>query len=311
MPKKGALEISFGWLFALIAGAIIIFFAIYFSSRLISSENEVTSAETGTEIGTLLNPLETGFESAQTTSISIPAETRIHNTCDETGTFGKQIIQLDQKNFGKWAKTDTYVVFRNKYIFSGEEIEGKHFYIFSKPFSFPFKIADLIYISSSNERYCFINAPEEVEKEINSLNQSNLITKNCSSRDIKVCFGGNSCQINVNYYSGSVEKGGKIVYFAGVGEDSRALMYAAIFSNPEVYECQLKRLMLRVKELSLIYLDKSILVEEKGCENNIREDLAGLAGLADSFGSSAELELIKVRADDVANKNEVGICILW
>ncbi len=308
--RSGVLDISFGWLFALLAGAVIIFLAIYLSSRLIGTEKETMGAETGKEIGILLNPLETSFESAQTTSISIPAETRIHNTCDEAGSFGRQIIQLDQKNFGKWTKTDISVSFENKYIFSGKEMEGRKFYIFSKPFSFPFKIADLIYMSSSNDRYCFMNAPEEVATELAELNQSNIITSNCSLKDIRVCFSGN-CEINVDYYSGSVEKDGKTVHFAGIGEDSRALMYAAIFSDTDVYECQLKRLMLRVKELSQIYGDKSVIVERAGCENNLREDLAELSRLADSFTSSDEIELIKVQADNVAAKNEVGICILW
>ncbi|OGI11592.1 hypothetical protein A3K64_01745 [Candidatus Micrarchaeota archaeon RBG_16_36_9] len=308
--RSGVLDISFGWLFALIAGAVIIFLAIYLSSKLIGTEKETVSAETGKEIGILLNPLETSFESAQTTSISIPTETRIHNTCDETGSFGRQVIQLDQKNFGKWTKTEVDVSFENKYIFSNKEMGGKKFYIFSKPFSFPFKVADLIYMSSSNERYCFMNAPEEIVTELTNLNRSNLITKNCSLSDIKVCFSGN-CQINVDYGAGSVKKGGKIVYFAGTGEDSKTLMYAAIFSDADVYECQLKRLMLRVKELSQIYGDKSVIVERAGCENNLREDLAKLSSLADGFGSSTELELIKLQADDVAARKEVGICILW
>ncbi len=198
--KKGALEISFGWLFALIAGAIILFFAIYFSTRLIGTEKEVVSAETGTEIGILLNPLETSFESAQTTSITIPAETRIHNTCDDfSETFGNQIIQLDQKNFNQWTKTDVDVRFSNKYIFSNAEIEGKKFYIFSKPLSFPFKVADLIYMSSAADTYCFVNAPGDIETEISELNQSNLLAGNCPEGSINVCFGSSECDANVDF----------------------------------------------------------------------------------------------------------------
>ena len=117
-PKKnGALEISFGWLFAIIAGIVIIFLAIYISSKIINTEQETKSAETGKEIGILLNPLETSFESAQTTSITIPVETRINNKCELTGTFGRQVIQLDQKSFNEWTKTDIDVFFYNKYIF--------------------------------------------------------------------------------------------------------------------------------------------------------------------------------------------------
>jgi hypothetical protein len=309
--KKGAIEISFGWLFALIAGAFIIFLAIYFSTKLISTEKETVSAETGKEIGILLNPLETSFESAQTTSIFIPAETRIHNTCDDSGNFGRQIIQLDQKNFGKWAKTDINVFFNNKYIFSQEEIEGKKFYIFSKPFYFPFKIADLFYMSSSDERYCFVNAPDEIIEEITNLNQSNLVIENCSSGDITVCFNFGNCDIDVDYNSGIIEKNGESMYFAGTGEDARALMYAAIFSNKEVYECQLKRLMKRLGEISLLYADKEMVTKNKGCGENLGADLKELNEMALSFSSSEELGIIKMKVDDIYEKNQERICMLW
>ena len=129
--RCGALEISFGWFFAIIAGIIIIFFAIYLSNKIIRTEQETISAETGKEIGILLNPLETNFESAQTTSITIPAETRINNGCELTGNFGEQLIKLEQKSFNKWTETDINIRFSNKYIFSEEGIEGKKFYIFS------------------------------------------------------------------------------------------------------------------------------------------------------------------------------------
>lgn len=310
MKKRGALEISFGWLFAIIAGIIIIFLAIYISSKLIGTEQETVSAETGKEIGILLNPLETSFETAQTTSITIPAETRIHNRCELIGTFGEQIIQLDQKSFNKWTKTDVDVSFNNKYIFSNEEIEGKKFYIFSKPFNFPFKIADLIYMTSSNDRYCFIDAPDEINEEISSLNQQNLLTENCSESDIEVCFSKSNCDINVNYNVGYVEKDGKLQYFAGV-EDSKTLMYAAIFSEKEIYECQLKRLMLRLKEISLLYEGKELLTESKGCGENLGGDLNELSELADLFGSSDELEIIKMKAEIVYEKNNERLCMLW
>ncbi len=305
--KKGALEISFGWLFALVAGALILFFAIYFSAKLIGTEKETISAETGKEIGILLNPLETSFESAQTTSISIPSETRIHNSCEETGNFGRQVIQLDQKNFNKWTKTNIDVFFNNKYIFSEEEIQGKKFYIFSKPLEFPFKVADLIYMSSASIGYCFIGAPDEISEEISDLNQSNLIAKKCGGDEIKVCFDGGNCDINVDYNSGIVEKNGEKMYF----DDNEALMYAAIFSDKSVYECQLKRLMMRLKEISLLYRDKEMIISKKGCGGNMGLDLEEFGSIASELESSEGIEIIKMKAEDIEEKNNERMCMLW
>ncbi len=304
--KKGALEISFGWLFAIIAGGAILFLAIYFSTKLIQTGTETISAEAGKEIGVLLNPLETSFESAQTTSITIPSETRIYNQCELTGNFGEQVIRLDQKSFNKWIQTNVNVRFGNKYIFSKDEMEGKKFYLFSKPFSFPFKIADLVYMTSSVDKYCFVNSPTEISEEISRLKQENLLSENCSGEEIQVCFNQGNCDINVDYVNGVVEKDAKIVYFEG-----DALMYGAIFSSQEIYECQLKRLMMRLKEISVLYQDKELIIAEKKCDNNLRLDLNELGNLAESLSSSEELMIVKMKADDVEEKNDARRCLLW
>ena len=304
--KKAALEISFGWLFAIIAGVIIIFGAIYLSTKIIRTEQETISVETGKEIGILLNPLETSFESAQTTSITIPAETRINNGCELVGNFGEQLIRLDQKSFDKWIKTNINIRFSNKYIFSNAQIEGKKFFIFSKPFEFPFKIADLMYITSSKDTYCFISAPDEIEDEISDLSQQNLLTENCSESDIKVCFESDDCDINVNYDMKYVEKDNDEMYFEG---DS--LMYAAIFADSETYECQLKRLMLRLKEISRLYQEKEIFMGEELCGSNLGWDLNELSELAGSLENSEQLEIIAMTADTVSEKNDARRCMLW
>lgn len=306
--KKGYLQISFTWLFAIIAGAFILFLAIYGTTRLIRVERTALDAKTGKEIGVLLNPLETSFETGKTTSLILPVETRIYNKCSINGMFGKQIIQISQKSLKKWTETEVDVGFPNKYIFSEEYVEGKKFYIFSKPFDFPFKVANLLYITSSLDEYCFIGAPEEIENEISGLKQKNLLAENCSnSENIKICFSGN-CDINVNY--DYVEKDGERMYFNG-----DALMYAAIFSDPEVYECQLKRLMQRTRHLALLYRDKATFISQTGCYSNLNADLSILANSAKDFSisedsSSADLSPINYIVEGIEEKNE-GECRLW
>ncbi len=309
--NRGALEISFGWLFAIIVGAFILFLAIYFSVKLFQSESEVVSAKTGKEISILLNPLEISFESAKTISVGLPAETRINSTCSSFGDFGSQSIQLSQKSFNKWTKTDVKTTFYNKYIFSEEQTEGKTFYFFSKPFDFPFKTADLIYMTSAKQRYCFIDAPPEVEEEISALNQSNLLTGNCLDKDLKVCFEETGCDIDVDYYNGVVEKDGKDMSFVMSGDDENSLMYAAIFSSPKIYECQVKRLMLRLKELALLYNDKEIIINERGCGDNMGSSLTELSGSAGELSSSEELTGIKELADNINSQNDMAGCLLW
>src|SRR3990167_5460352 len=117
---KGAIEMSFGWLFAIVIGISIIALAIFGVTRIIKTENQAIDVKAGEEIGILLNPLETSFESAKTTSFSIPAESRIYNRCDNSNEFGSQKISVSQKSFNKWSETNLEASFSNKYIFSEE-----------------------------------------------------------------------------------------------------------------------------------------------------------------------------------------------
>lgn len=297
------MQISFAWLFALLVGAVILFLAIFLSTKLIKTEQTIQDAKTGKEIGVLLNPLETGFESGKTNSLSFPTETRIYNLCNTNGEFGRQIIKVSQKNFNQWSETNINPGFSNKYIFSEGYTEGEKFYVFSKPFFMPFKVSDLIIITSSEEEYCFLNSPGEIEEELLFLNQPNLLVGNCSKNAIKVCFSG-SCDIKVNLATKQVFKNnGTIDFYGG------ALMYAAIFSEEEVYECQIKRLMKRLNSLANLYGGKSKFVLKKDCDSNL--NLLSLATIAEGLESSKELKVISMISEEVGRENNLASCKLW
>jgi hypothetical protein len=306
--KKAGLQISFAWLFAIIVGAIILFLAIYLSVRIVDSGEELQDAKTGKQIGILLNPLETGFESAKTSSISFPVDTRIHNLCSREGYFGTQGIKISQKSRNKWTSTKTQVEFLNKYIFSEKTVEGRDIILFSKPFEFPFKISDLIYIFPSSQNFCFRDSPEEIERELSQIGHKNLKTENCSKTNaINVCFNlGAECDILVNYDSKYVEKNKTKMYFEG-----NALMYAAIFSSPEVYECQLKRLMKKIEIISRIYIEKASFVAREGCNSNMQSDLSVLGASAGSFANSQEIISLSSLVREAGIKNKNAECRLW
>ncbi|MDP2628494.1 MAG: hypothetical protein Q8P15_01195 [Nanoarchaeota archaeon] len=305
MKKKGALQISFAWIFALIVGVFILFLAIYAVTKFIGNEQEISDAEIAKQITVLINPLETGFESGKVTSLILPVETRIYNRCDSIGSFGTQSIKIAQKSFGKWTDTNTDIESLNKYIFSEEYAEGKKLYLFSKPFEFPFKVSDLIYLTSSEKEYCFVNPPKDVKDELSELNQENLIFE-CSSNSIKICFEEKTgCDIIVNKNAKYVEKDNTKIYFEG-----DALMYAGIFSDKDIYECQVKRLMQKVGNLVDIYQEKEILVSGI-CDAELYEELSQLKSLVVELNNSDEIYKINNLAEDIQNKNERGTCALW
>ncbi len=302
--KEGFLQMSFAWLFAIIVGAVILFLAIFIVTKMIGTQEEVTSVKTAKEIGVLLNPLETGFEIGKTTMIAFPTETRIYNKCDNvSGFFGKQGIQISQKSFEKWTKTDLEVSFPNKYIFSGDYSEGKIFYIFSKPLDFPFKVTDLIYLTSSEKSYCFMDAPEHIQDELEALDQKNIFIEECDElkNNTEVCFRTLGCDIDVDYLSEKIMKNNENIYFK-----TDALMYAAIFSDSEVYNCQLQRLMQRLDQLAQIYKDKESFISQKGCSSNLGGDLIGLGNSARELSSSHNINSVWNFAETIQDKNELN-----
>ncbi len=309
--KKG-FEMSFTWLFALIVGAVILFLAIYGVSKFIQSEQTLQDAKTGKDIGILLNPLETGFESFKATTMNFPVETRIYNKCNLNGFFGRQILQISQKNFGEWTQTEIDIGFSNKYIYSEVPLEGTEMTLFSKPFEFPFKVADLIYMFPSNKYYCFSDAPEEIEEEIKSLSQKNLKAENCSSLEnpVKVCFSSSpGCDIQVEYTQGVgvVRKNNEVIQFSG-----DALMYAAIFSQEQEYECQLKRLMKRITSLCDLYKNKANFIELSGCNSGLEGDLMSFKNMASNLDSSNDLIALSLFSEDIHQKNANNWnCKLW
>ena len=306
VQSKG-LEMQFAWLFAMIVGAVILVFAVVSVLKITETQNTAIDAATAKEIGVLLNPLEIGFESAKTTTLVLPKETRIYNNCTTNPGFGKQTIRLSQKNFNQWSETDVDVGFENKYIFSESAIEGRKFLIFSKPFEFPYKVSDLIFLTSSDKKYCFLNPPDDISAELTNLGQDNIVIDSCPADSVKVCFSGSSEICDISVSSNSVRKNSEEMFF-----ENNALMYAAIFSSPELYECQFKRLMKRDSQLALLYSDKAEIVSANGCSTNLGGDLSVLSGTLDSVDESTDINSFVVEEiNEINDRNEVSNCRLW
>jgi len=323
MQKRG-FEFSFAWLFAILVGAVILFLAIYGVTRIIETGKYETGAITAKQLSIIFEPLETGLASGKSNIARLKEETRIINKCFPEGDFGLQRISLSIKSgLGKkWSEPSPKggIPITNKYIFSQDIEEGKEVYFFSKSFEMPWKISEIIFLTT--QKYCFINAPYEVEKDASLLENINL--KNCSSNDIRVCFGfGEDCDIKVRgdcrgadceseYDFGVVEKINEegeresLVYI-------KSLKYGAIFSSKEIYECNVRRLMKRLFQQSLIYQDEANFISSK-CGSLPVPELISLRTQAKNLADSGELGdllILKQTADNVNKQNEIAECSLW
>jgi len=306
MNKKGFLDISFSWMFAIIAGVIILVLAIYAVNKFTGTQNTANTAEGAKEIGILMGNLEIGLKNSEASSITMPVNSKIYTDCNSYGRFGKQSISLSEKFKGKWSMVGPESSFLNKYIFLKNGAEGKKFFVFSKPFKFPFNAGSLIYLTSSDESYCFPDAPTNIKNELKKLHQSNLHYENCSSGDVNVCFGNPGCKIYVNENKGFVEKNGDRLYFKG-----EALMFGAIFSNKELYDCQSLRLMKRVGALTKIYIEKDILDSRRGCSSDVSYGLNEISSFVNSFNNSEDFKSLGYTLDELRDKNSYSDCRLW
>ena len=203
--------------------------------------------------------------------------------------------------------------FYNKYIFSSSTIEGSEIVAFSKPFSMPFKTADILFLWSVNEAYCFVNPPRDIEEELNALKPKNINltsqAKDCKKESKKVCFTSSGCDIDVNLQSQSVKKNKQILYYENDREN--ALLYAAIFADPGIYECQIKRLMKRAAGLADLYRAKSESLAPRGCSSNLESDLDAYASITRSINSSIDLRSVAIMANELGRRNSQLSCKLF
>lgn len=334
--NRRAYEFSFAWIFTIFVGAAIIIFAIYSATQLVDTKRTEQDTVAGQQIGILLTPAETNLEEAKVTTISVSSPTQIYNGCDYQGTFGEQKISTKIKSGvgGEWRPVPgVESSFHNKYIFSSAIIEGdKKFHVLAKPFNFPFKVADLIIIWPDTQDYCFVNSDfiPELKQEIENLEleKKNIFLKrnaaDCPSGSKTVCFPGAAstsiCDVGItansnqktvthNLPSASVT----LPYVESLSpQDKYGLLYAAIFSEPEIYKCQIERIMGRADFIAQVYRDKSQFLEPRGCGGSTRiQNLLGNYALQASQTTSQNLATLEQIAMEVRDENDFLSCELF
>lgn len=322
MNKRG-FEFSFVWLFSLVVGAVIIFLAIYAATKLIGSNEYEINTKTAADLRNILNPLGTSFEDSKSEKIELIKDTRVYITCNsEKGNFGENRISLSEKSsFNDWSELGSDITIENQYLFAENVIQGEKVYFIIVPFEMPYKIADVMSVFS--QKYCFVNTPEEIKKELESL-KGNVLPFNftnspskCKDNSISVCFQSSGCDVNVKgtctdreckgelYKNGFIEKNNTQIYY------SNGLLYGAVFSSPENYQCNVKRLVRKLGYVSEVYSEKSRLSANR-CNTGLQPDTIFLSKLAENYKDLNDLRLIEAQAEIIDSKNKaLGECNLY
>lgn len=314
MRKKG-FEFSFAWLFGLIVGAVVLFLAIYAVTRLIGAKDYQIDTVTAKQMSIVFEPLETGLASGKKIrTVNLNEDTRIYNDCFDSDVFGYQEISIATKSgfLGDWSKPGGETKINNKYIFSDNVEEGDKFYFFSKSFEMPFKISEIIFMSS--KKYCFQNPPENIKDEILGLGVENININNCSEEDIEVCFGSGECDIKVTgncrtdceseYDYGYVLKGDEKVFYY------KSLIYGGIFSSSDVYECNVQRLIKRLKQETSLYNEETMFLSGI-CGNSLSLGLLELETAIGKVSNSEDLLSVIIKSKELEEKHDSAECQLW
>ncbi len=301
MKNKKAIEMTFNWIFAIIVGGFILFIAIYGAGKLIRTSEQSVYTETAASLVSLFDPLETGLASGKASEISFNKKSRIFLDCEEQANppFGRQTISFSEQTFGtEFGETGSDISIKDKYVFAEEVLEGKKMYYFSKPFFMGFKVSDLLMMYGDTKQYCVYNSPEDFKDDIEALHLPLIIFPNSSEKcdGIKVCFNQGSCDIKISENEKSVLKQGRKMYYDG------DLIYGAIFSSPDMYECNIKRIKQRYNELAKIYLEKIEIIERLECEPQIGVKLA--EAINTEITNSRELNLFFTIVEDIDSINK-------
>lgn len=304
--NKRGFEMSFNWIFAMVAGGFILFLAIYAASQLISVGSVTANTFNSKNFVSIIDTYGAGFASgSKSPPLNFALDTRMSFSCYSHAEFpfGKETVSISDKNFGdKYSEEGLPVIIKNKYLFTESQLEGKTFYTFSFGFFMPFKIADLIMLSDRN--YTFYNAPSSVKKDVDLLGINNVILVNASPVEcdcVRVCFDrkGN-CDVEVSTAGEYVIKDGQRMYYKG------NLLYAAIFSSPDIYECNLQRLMNEFSELGGVYANKIKIIERMKCISNVGDKLSVMTQAAGNFTMSSDLRKLYSLSDEIDSINNAA-----
>ena len=157
--KKGAIEISFNWIFIMIAGSVILLFFI----SVVQTQREKSELNIALTIKTELKSILTGatLSEARQLDIDLP---KIHlkficeyYDCDtfDTSDNPSCYSQYEIGETGINEQTPSQI------LFAPSEIVGKKILTWTLSWNIPFYVTNLLYLTGTNVKYVFVNDGDE------------------------------------------------------------------------------------------------------------------------------------------------------
>ena len=278
--KKGQIQVTFNWFYVLIAGGVILlfFFGIVMKQQKVSEENLAY------DVVRIMESIFTGAGVSEKTKNFIDTSGLVDYTlyfnCDE----GVSEFGIRDKGSPAQNVVDP--------IFSPREIKTTQLILWSLPYKLPFKVIDLMFVTSWNTKYFVLGNNAFTEEFMNATTGINVV----QVPDLSFVDSQKNYQIRVIDLMGAIQEGlpvpdkvtlmqdnkvtaisfigthsaqyyqkegnswktvGEKISVISLGGERDAAKYAAIFSqNKEIYECNMKKVFKRFSFLLEIYEQK-------------------------------------------------------
>lgn len=286
LKKKAQVEVTFNWIYVIIAGAVILlFFAGLVVKQKLSAE-ETLAFDVVRITDSIINAGGVAEKTKNIVDISGLKDYVLYFDCqDKVGKLGVRERSASQEN-----NIDP--------IFSPTEISGKKLILWSLPYRLPFKVTDLIIISSESTKYYLLGNDDDFVNELmNATNEFNREYVREADYN-KINLGGNfqvrfidtdglkikenepvpdklkkmdddkvtavsfNTQQSITYFQKEKDHWKKLnpnaINIISSGGKKDAAKYAAIFSaNPESYECNMQKAFERMKYVAEVYALKA------------------------------------------------------
>src|SRR3989339_2030184 len=144
--QKGVVE--FGWIFSIIVGAIILFFAFYFVGTQLMQKENMNQIVSSQALDVLYTPFSYVGSVAEASASVAKIDKTSTLTVECSGITGSDPLGYNEVSTYSFYKGEKNIGISrrayDKYVFAEDGTE-KYFFVMSKPLNMPWRIADLVY----------------------------------------------------------------------------------------------------------------------------------------------------------------------
>ena len=164
--RAGQIEVTFNWVYVLIAGAVILLFFV----GIIARQKVISEGNLAADVVRIMESIITGAQVSEKTKSSIPlgglSEQTFYFSCEE-GVSEYGVVGLPARVQNSLDP-----------IFASKKLQGSRLILWSLPYFLPFKITDFLMVTSDFNHYYFLGegqglSQEFIEGAVDSSNSGN------------------------------------------------------------------------------------------------------------------------------------------